>query len=233
MNRNILKKAPYNPRKISESNRKKLKSFILGGGLLQPAVVWNEATGNIVSGHQRIDILDSYYRTDNYEITVSIVNLSEKDEITANVKLNNLGLMGEWDEMALMELKQEWPDIDMEKDFGFDKLDLEYMFSEDLLSLNEITENAYKDLNEIKQHSQEDIEKMKAMKANERKNRYKGSEAREESYDSKYDDYAVTIIFETTKDKHNFMKAIKKKPDEKYLKASVLKDIYNQIYEVK
>ena len=52
--------AEYNPRKITESARKKLGQIIKKHGLVMPAVVWNKQTGNVVGGHQRLDRLDSY-----------------------------------------------------------------------------------------------------------------------------------------------------------------------------
>ena len=61
INRGQIKNAEYNPRRISDSAKKKLKDNIKRVGLLDTIVV-NKNTMNIVSGHQRISILDSLER---------------------------------------------------------------------------------------------------------------------------------------------------------------------------
>src|SRR4030042_1570421 len=202
--RSELKEAEYNPRKMKEKAYKKLEKFIKSGGLLQPAIIFNKITGNIISGHQRLKILDSYYNTDNYEITASIVNLTKEEEIKANIKLNNESLMGSWDEILLQEIKMDFPEIDFDKDLGFEKLDLEYIFKDNILAIEQTVEQSYNELNEIKQHSYEDIEKLKEAKARERSNR-KQENRNNKDYDSKYDDYCISFIFETSKEKQIIM----------------------------
>ena len=48
---------PYNPRIIGEGAEKRLRAFIKKHGLFG-TIIWNERTGNIVSGHQRLKALD-------------------------------------------------------------------------------------------------------------------------------------------------------------------------------
>ena len=55
--RNELKLAPYNPRKIDPYARKLLKDKLEKVGCVE-ALVWNRKTGNLISGHQRLSILD-------------------------------------------------------------------------------------------------------------------------------------------------------------------------------
>jgi hypothetical protein len=75
IHRKQIKNAPYNPRQIDDHARKKLKENIKKKGLLD-ALVWNKRTGNLVSGHQRISILDDIAGTDKYLLDVSVVDLS-------------------------------------------------------------------------------------------------------------------------------------------------------------
>ena len=55
--RSQIKEAPYNPRIIGEGAEKRLRAFIKKHGLFG-TIIWNERTGNIVSGHQRLKALD-------------------------------------------------------------------------------------------------------------------------------------------------------------------------------
>ena len=55
--RSIINFANYNPRKIAPEARKSLKANLKRIGLLG-GIVWNEVTGNLVSGHQRISVID-------------------------------------------------------------------------------------------------------------------------------------------------------------------------------
>ena len=82
--RTDLQKAPYNPRTINDRNMKALKKSLEKNNLLQP-IVWNKRTGNVVSGHQRLEALDSSARTDKYSLDVAVVDLDEKAEVAANM----------------------------------------------------------------------------------------------------------------------------------------------------
>ena len=53
--------AAYNPRKITPEARKLLKDNLKRVGLLG-GIVWNEDTGNLVSGHQRVSVMDEINR---------------------------------------------------------------------------------------------------------------------------------------------------------------------------
>lgn len=89
-----LNAAPYNPRITLEPGMpewEKLKSSIETFGNVEP-IVWNEQTGNVVGGHQRLAVLKSMgYET----VPCSVVNLSETDEKVLNVALNKI--RGQWD----------------------------------------------------------------------------------------------------------------------------------------
>jgi len=90
--------AHYNPRKISPEARKQLKANIKRLGMMG-GVIWNEATGNLVGGHQKVSILDEInkYPTNDYDITVEKVNLTDKEEKEQNIFLNSKSVQGEFD----------------------------------------------------------------------------------------------------------------------------------------
>jgi 23S rRNA G2445 N2-methylase RlmL len=119
VNRRDIHGADYNPRKTTESARKKLRAGLKKYGLVQPIVV-NKQTMNIVGGHQRINEMDTIIRKPDYQLSVAMINVSEKDEVGLNVFLNNQSAMGEWDITALQVIKELYPDIDYEADMGFD-----------------------------------------------------------------------------------------------------------------
>jgi hypothetical protein len=96
--RESIQNADYNPRVISEGARKKLGEGLKKLGLLQP-LVWNETTGNLVGGHQRLAILDKLVGkgSSSYMLQVAAVKLTPVEEREANILLNNPEAMGEWD----------------------------------------------------------------------------------------------------------------------------------------
>lgn len=99
-----LNPAAYNPRRDlrpGDSAYRKLSRSLDRFGCVEP-VVWNERTGNVVGGHQRLKILIAAGET---ELDVSVVNLSEADEKALNIALNKIE--GEWDPAALNSLLEE------------------------------------------------------------------------------------------------------------------------------
>ncbi|MEQ2422263.1 ParB N-terminal domain-containing protein [Megasphaera sp. CLA-AA-H81] len=152
--RSQIKLAAYNPRTITDEARKRLKKGLKKFGLVQP-LVWNETTGVLVSGHQRLSILDETYKypDNDYTLTVSVVHLSEKDEKILNVQLNNQSMMGEFDYDALRDMQFEAPDLDQ---LGFSDSDLDIVFRENggeigkLVADSEEAEETKDKLDEIK-----------------------------------------------------------------------------------
>ena len=59
----------FNPRTISDSNKKRLKKSIEKFGWIG-APVFNRRTGHIVGGHQRLSALDSLMGKADYELDV-------------------------------------------------------------------------------------------------------------------------------------------------------------------
>jgi len=101
-----LRKADYNPRSISDEDKKALERSLKRFGLVEP-LVWNEATKRLVGGHQRLDVL---LEDGVKEVPVSIVNLPEVEEKALNVTLNNENVAGKWDFSKLDTLKQQISD---------------------------------------------------------------------------------------------------------------------------
>lgn len=120
--------AAYNPRKISPEARKKLKANLKRIGLLG-GIIWNERTGNLVSGHQKVSIMDevNHYDIDTHEndyiIRVEVANLSEKEEKEQNLFMNNRSAQGEYDDDMLRDMLN---DIDFSF-AGFDDFDIQLL----------------------------------------------------------------------------------------------------------
>ena len=96
-----LNPAAYNPRrdlKPGDKDYEKLKRSIEEFGFVEP-VVWNEATGNVVGGHQRLKVLLDMGET---EIDCVVVDLGPEQEKALNLALNRI--QGGWDETKLAEV---------------------------------------------------------------------------------------------------------------------------------
>lgn len=123
----LLKEAAYNPRVyLTKGDRdwQKIERSIDQFGYVEP-IVWNERTGNVVGGHQRLKVLKEMgYET----IPVSVVNLSEKDEKQLNLALNKI--KGEWDYEKLSDLLMEFQPEDLLCS-GFTADEVSLLLSED------------------------------------------------------------------------------------------------------
>lgn len=123
MNVDDLIPAEYNPRKDllpGNSEYEKLKKSILEFDYIDP-IIWNERTGRVVGGHQRLKILlELGYK----EVQVSTVNLNEEKEKALNLALNKTG--GEWELPKLKELLQELRECDLDIEItGFSEEEIE------------------------------------------------------------------------------------------------------------
>ena len=107
INRSDIKNAPYNPRIMDEDAKKRLRKNIAKHGLVS-ALTWNKRTGNLVGGHQRLEQLDSLERSKDYELTVCVVDVDEKEEATLNVQLNNPSMQGWWDMDKLADMTDDF-----------------------------------------------------------------------------------------------------------------------------
>lgn len=144
VHRSEITLAAYNPRKISEEARKQLKANLKRVGLMG-GIVWNETTGNLVSGHQKVGIMDELNKynpqthENDYKLRVEVVHLSEKEEKEQNLFMNNRAVQGEFDDDMLIRLLG---DIDY-KNAGFNSFDMEMLGIADIpeeLEKNDISD---------------------------------------------------------------------------------------------
>lgn len=124
VSRSSLKAAPYNPRQIEPAARKRLEANLKKRGLVMP-LVWNERTGNLVGGHQRLAILDDLEGSADYLLDVAVVDLDDAAERELNVFLNNRDSQGGWDLHKLEDLVGT-PGLDP-KSMGFDEMELSFL----------------------------------------------------------------------------------------------------------
>jgi len=234
--------APYNPRKITDTNAKNLRKALKEIGLLEPIVV-NKRSGEkgwtgedvgyltLVGGHQRLARMDEILKRPDYELTVSMVDLSPKEEARANVLLNNPSLQGEWDDVLLQEIKLQFPDIDFQKDLCFDMLDIQHIFAGS--DVFEEAENIFdpspeqEDVVDMAEQARK-VDKLKEAKKAERALRTAGAQD-DGDYQGKHDNYVLHLVFETNSAKEEFCRQAGKSNDvkESYIKASILYDIYD------
>lgn len=123
-----LKAADYNPRvklQPGDPEFEALKNSLETDGLVLP-IIWNEETGNVVGGHQRLTVLRE---TGEEYADVSVVHMDEKTEKQANIALNRVE--GKWDDEKLRDLFAE---LDTEDIFstGFSEAELRAIYPEAL-----------------------------------------------------------------------------------------------------
>ncbi len=119
-----IRTADYNPRldlKPGDLEYEKIKRSIQEFSMVEP-LVWNEATGSLIGGHQRLKILKDLGQK---EIEVSVVNIKDqKREKALNVALNRCS--GDWDYGKLKELLVSLDDGQFDvtmTGFGMDELE--------------------------------------------------------------------------------------------------------------
>ena len=126
LNIDQLVPADYNPRKKlkpGDAEYEKLKRSLQEFGYVDP-VIWNERTGHVIGGHQRLQVLIDSGET---EVQVSVVDLDEDQEKALNIALNKIS--GEWDMAALAELLDELKRTDLDLALtGFDADEVDELF---------------------------------------------------------------------------------------------------------
>lgn len=197
ISRQDIKNAPYNPRKISDKARTKLQNNIKKVGLLEP-IVWNKTTGNIVSGHQRIRVLDALSKSKDYNLRVSAVELDEKTEKEQNIFFNNPEAQGEFDLELLGDMYRD-DDLDFENT-GFEVDDIFQIFGKDVHQLED-------------KHIQELAERIKST-----------AKARKTIKDKDDDvDYYAVFIFKSNEIRKGFIEFLGEE-DNKFQNGQVLID---------
>ena len=125
----------YNPRRDlqpEDAEYQKLRRSMETFGYVEP-IIWNERTGRVVGGHQRLKVLLEQGRED---IEAVVVDLEEKDEKVLNVLLNKV--KGRWDIGKLADLLQQLDETgDMEvtgfEDWELQSLLMQYDHIKDLM----------------------------------------------------------------------------------------------------
>lgn len=206
--RKQIKNAPYNPRIMDKQSQKRLKENIRKHGLVS-ALTWNKRTGNLVGGHQRLEQLDALEKSGDYELTVCVIDVDEREEATLNVHLNNPSMQGDWDLDKLAEMSEEF-DLSMTDDMGFTDSDVDFMFDGDE-RFSELFDTP--EANETK----EKIDEV-------RKSREKStSELKEKNSIEWY----VVVVFENEKDRESFFKEISVPKYEQYITAEQVRRLCN------
>jgi hypothetical protein len=159
--------ATYNPRRITPEARRKLEKNLETFGLMG-GIIWNAMTGNLVSGHQRVGILDKnnkYKKGENdYDLFVTKVSLSEQEEKEQNIFLNNSLAQGYFDEDKLKDMMKE---IDFSEATGFLKKEQVSYFAE-----TDLTDEEYRKIAERVEETSQKIEEMHSKQAVETDSNY-------------------------------------------------------------
>ena len=126
-----LNKAEYNPRiELNETmpEYKALKRGIEQFGMVEP-IVWNQRTGNVVGGHQRLTVLQDIGEK---EALCYIVDLPLSEEKVLNIALNKI--KGEWD---YDKLEKVLSDIEDKELTGFTPDELSIILAENEEGIDE------------------------------------------------------------------------------------------------
>lgn len=146
-----LRPADYNPRKNltkEDKEYQKLERSLKSFGNVQP-IVYNQKTGNVVSGHQKLKILQEqgFKETD-----CVIINLNEEEEKALNIALNKI--TGKWDYSKLESVINELA----EKEYDLSKTGLDDEEIQDLISELDIKDEDFLQGTEIvKEREQKEI----------------------------------------------------------------------------
>lgn len=204
LQRSEISLSDYNPRKLSTEARKKLKANIKRLGIMG-GIVWNETSGNLVSGHQRVSILDEIngYPKKDYEITVEKVNLTDTEEKEQNIFLNSKSVQGEFDSELMANIINDIDPILA----GLDEFDLTMLQLEaPEIDFTDIMEKASKLSPPTAALSKEEVKAKKEKYSSEVDDRWEGEPT-------------VTLSFDNFQNKAEFMEALGKDLNDKIIKG--------------
>lgn len=205
LHRRQVKTAPYNPRQIDDHARKKLRGNLKAMGLLD-ALVYNKRTGNLVSGHQRLDILDALSKTgDDYYLDFAVVDLDAKDEKQQNVFFNNPSAQGAYDPDAIGKLIADG-DIDY-KLSGFDNMDLQLLLDGTEYEVTMFDDDAAP---QSVQDDLDQLEEIQRMKRERKAHRERDQEANDPEF------YAV-VVFPDREAQGRFMERVGMSRNDRYV----------------
>lgn len=122
--------ADYNPRKDlkpGDAEYEKLKRSIEQFGYVEP-VIWNQTTGRVVGGHQRLKVLMDMGMT---EVDCVVVAMDEEKEKALNIALNKIS--GDWDKdkLALLIADLQGTEFDVSLT-GFEPAEIDALFKDTL-----------------------------------------------------------------------------------------------------
>jgi DNA modification methylase len=133
--------AEYHPRidlKAGDKEYDKLMQSIEEFGYVEP-IVWNEQTGNIVGGHQRLKVLQ---HLGYYEVDTVVVNMDEVREKALNVALNKIS--GKWDMPKLADVMRNLEEMGFNHEItGFDKKELKSLYSDVQKMRGEVVDDGF------------------------------------------------------------------------------------------
>lgn len=224
LKRSTVHFASYNPRTLSEEERKTLKRGIKKFGLVGGIIV-NKRTGmTVVSGHQRLTVMDELnkFPENDYALRVDLIDVDDKQEKELNILLNNPNAQGKWDYDALAKMV---PDIDW-KDAGLTDVDLNLIGCDYLLQteaessiadalsdmMSEVNEQNESDKAQRQLERAENVAHMKEVKQQVKENSQKQAEDM---------DAYVMLSFDTYEAKAAFMERFGYEPDMKFIKGEV------------
>lgn len=116
-----MNRAAYNPSvdlQPEDEEYQAIERSLKRHGLVQP-IVWNRRTNTVVSGHQRLTVLEAQGET---EVTVSVVDLDDIQEKELNVALNKI--TGEWDDDKLSVILNELGEEATDTGFTLPEIDV-------------------------------------------------------------------------------------------------------------
>jgi ParB-like chromosome segregation protein Spo0J len=232
LKRSAIHLAKYNPRKITDEAKKTLKRGIKKFGLVGGLVV-NKRTGmTLVSGHQRLSVMDELnkYPENDYLIRVEVIDVGEKQEKELNILTNNPNAQGSWDFDALARIV---PDIDW-KDAGLTDADLNMIGVDFLLQteeessiadslkdmMAEVTEQNEAEKAQRQIERAEKVAHMKEVKQQVKENAQKQAEDM---------DAYVMLSFDTYEAKAAFCERFGYDPDMKFIKGELFDEQIERI----
>lgn len=223
LKRSMIHPSEYNPREIGENERATLKRGLKNFGLLGGIIV-NKQTGyTIVSGHQKVSLLDEMagYPEKDYELKVELIDVDQKTEIEINFFMNNPSAQGRWNEQKVKILL---PQIDAKR-AGFNSLDLAaFGVKIEVPEVNamkrdiESLQAPAKELNEAEKAARK--ERVKAMKEQIQQ----GASAKVDDTDS-----FITLSFSSGNAKRAFMERFGYDPGERFISGDVFGDMIERI----
>lgn len=199
INRQDIYNAAYNPRQMTKESEKALRKGLKEHGLVS-AITWNRRTGNIVGGHQRLKQLDALERSNDYELTVCVIDVDEREEAKLNVQLNNPSMQGEFDLDKLADMADMF-DLDFD-DMGFTDTDVDIMFDGDD-RFSELFES------EEVQGAKADIEAVRDAREH----------SREVLKEKNGINWYTVVVFKDEEERNAFMRKISVPPYEQYVTA--------------